>query len=155
MKPLAPLVALLALVLSGCATYMAVSISTVNLKSYHKIYVISNLDDNHHIDLLLVQALQQQGKEAESGPHTMIPEDAQAIINYQDHWLWDFSDHLVGLSVEMRDSHKNQMIGRAFYSGTASMRTSPPEAIQNLITDLLNKKPSEKPPAQPPVEQRK
>lgn len=144
-KPLALLAATTAFFFCGCSTYVAISNPKVDLGKYHKIFVYSNLDDNHHLDILLVQALKAQGRDADSGPPTMMPEDAEAIVSYQDHWSWDFSDHLSALNIEMADARNNQPIGKALYSGPASMNTPVQEVVNRMVKEMLNHKPRHNP----------
>ncbi len=155
MKLFTPALLLVCLFLGGCSTYRAMTNPQVNLRNYNKIFVINNMDDNHSIEIMLVQALREQGRDADSGPPTLVPEDAQAIISYQDQWSWDFSDHLVGLAIEMHDARKHQMIGTAVYSGPASMRTPPAQVVGQLVFKLLNKKPGKAPLQAPPSEPKK
>ncbi len=134
---LSVLLALISLA-GGCATYVAHVAPGVDPIRNQRIFVVSNLDDNHRIDLMIVQALKADGKIAENGPTTMIPDHVDAIIDYRDHWSWDFTDHLVTLSIEMRDPLSGKALASARYVAPASLRTSAESVVQKLVGDLLH-----------------
>lgn len=140
MKFLASVVLLSTLFVSGCATYTARIRTDKDIRSFQKIFVINNLDDNHHIDLLIVDAVKAHGFDAESGPPTMQPKTVDATITYQDHWTWDFSEHVTAVDLEMRDARNRKLIATAQYTGPVSMNTSAQEVINKLVDKLLDSK---------------
>lgn len=144
MKPFAFLALLAALLLAGCATYSARIRTDKDIASFQKIFVINNLNDNHHIDLLLVQAVKARGFDVESGPPTMQPKTADAIVTYQDHWTWDFSEHVTAVDLEMRDARNNKLLATAHYTGPVSMNTSAQDVINRLIDKLFDSKQARK-----------
>jgi hypothetical protein len=98
------LLALVCAFAAGCAsTDTHVAEKGRSLKDVRRFFVLRNLKDNHGIDTRIVRALQARGLEAESGPVTMLPDSAQAVIVYEDRWSWDFSDHMVYLKIGARD----------------------------------------------------
>ena len=97
----------------------------------------SNLDDNHGLDEFIVKSLKAHGRTAETGPLTMMPHDAQALVTFHDAWNWDFKYHMVGLTLAVSDIRSEKPIGEANYSGPAAMMTSPTEVIDRLVDQLL------------------
>ena len=97
----------------------------------------SNLDDNHGLDEFIVKALKAHGRGAETGPLTMMPHDAQALVTFRDAWNWDFKYHLVGLTLAVSDIRSEKPVAEANYSGPAAMMTSPTEVIDRLVDQLL------------------
>src|SRR3954470_13844759 len=97
------LVVSLAVALGGCATFDASVDSGRSLKKVERFFVLSNLNDNHALDQQIAAALRAHGRTAEVGPLTMMPDDAQAVVAFQDHWTWDFGEHLVFLRITVRD----------------------------------------------------
>ncbi len=127
----------LILFLNGCAHYSAKLSPSINASRINKIFVENNLNDNHQIEHLLVAALKAQGKEALSGPPTMQPSEVDAVLRYQDYWNWDFSEHIIGLRLELRDSHKRKLLGSAQFNGPVSIKITPKEVVDRLIADLF------------------
>lgn len=128
---------LLAFGLSGCASYKARSFSTKHIGDFSEFFVVNNLSDNHYIDRHLVAALKSHGKEAESGPETMMPEESKVLITYKDSWNWDFSEHLVAMHVEVRDAKYGYLLGAANFEGPVTMKTNPSQVCERLIQELL------------------
>ena len=132
---------LLGLTLAGCATYTADVEPGTQFSSYRKIWVKTNLDDNHAIDRLLVQVLKARGYEAEYGPLTMMPRDVQAVVSYRDRWTWDFKNHMTSLEIEVRDVRAERQIAAASFVGPASLTLAPLEVVERLVGDLEKAKP--------------
>ena len=75
------LILLACALVSGCATTRThVAETGRDLKDVRRFFVLRNLKDNHGIDGRIVRALQARGLEAESGPITLLPASAQAVI---------------------------------------------------------------------------
>ncbi len=127
---------LLGLTLAGCATYTADVEPGTQFSSYRRIWVKTNLDDNHAIDRLLVQVLKARGYEAEHGPLTMMPRDVQAIVSYRDRWTWDFKNHMTSLALEVRDAKSERQVAAASFVGPASLTVVPLEVVERLVGDL-------------------
>ena len=139
----------LGFLLGGCASYQATQAPNSQLSRYTHIFVENNLDDNHQIDQMLVSSLRSRGIQAESGPNTLVPDEAQAILSYQDHWNWDFSDHLVGLSIQLRDARKSKPLAIANFTGPVSITKSAQQICDTTVTKLLTSKPVKLPPPPP------
>ena len=60
----------------------------VDLTPFKHVYVVHRLTDDHHVDEMFVHELQLLGHDASSGPLTMLPDNADAILTYQDRWEW-------------------------------------------------------------------
>lgn len=94
--------------LAGCSTYDAKVERGRSLEGVQRYFVQSNLNDNRAIDHQIAAALKARGVEVETGPLTMMPDETQAIVTYQDHWTWDFGDRLVFLQLIVRDRKTSQ-----------------------------------------------
>ena len=91
------------LLLTGCTAVSSHVDKGRHLAGVRHFFVLSNLNDNHAIDESIVRALKAHGFQAESGPFTMMPDNAQALITYEDRWAWDFSNHMVHLKIAAQD----------------------------------------------------
>jgi hypothetical protein len=122
--------------LAGCASYTAHVEPGTQFSTYRRFWVKSNLDDNHALDRLLVQTLKARGFEAEHGPLTMMPREAQAIVSYRDRWAWDFKNHMTGLEITVQDARSEQQVAAANFVGPASLTLTPLEVVERLVRDL-------------------
>ncbi len=125
----------LALVLGGCASYQVRVEGGKSLAGMQRFFVVTNLNDNHALDRRIVEAIKAHGFEAESGPLTLMPDNAQLIVSYQDRWSWDFGDHLVLLSLTVRDPNRNEMVATVSYNASIPER----EPVSTLVTRLVDR----------------
>ncbi len=136
-KLLAPLLLVLGL-LGGCSTTTSTR-KVIALDSFHRIFVEQQLNDNHHLDEMIVAELKRLGREASSGPRTMMPEKTDAVLTYADRWEWDFKDYLIELNVELHTAHTRKKLADGRYY-QPSIKTKPPAAvIQELLVPLFGK----------------
>ncbi len=123
---------------AGCATTRThVAEEGRSLKDVRRFFVLRNLKDNHGIDVRIVRALQARGFEAESGPITLLPASAQAVIVYQDRWAWDFADHMVFLQIGARDPQAVFPYVSASYQDQVAFTTNVDEVVGQVLGDLL------------------
>jgi hypothetical protein len=129
----------LALLLGGCASYDASVEGGRSLKEVRRFFVVSNLNDNHALDQRIALALRADGRSAEVGPLTMLPDEAQAVVTYQDHWAWDFREHLVFLKISVRDPAANQPYASVTFSAKVPLREPAGATVNRLVASLLEK----------------
>ena len=129
------LLLLAALLLAGCS-----SISTrkvIDLAPFKHIYVVHRLTDDHHLDELFVRELQSRGHDASSGPITMLPDNADAILTYEDRWAWDFKSYLIELDIDLRTARTDKKLADGRYN-QPTIKTKPPaEVIHELLVSLM------------------
>jgi hypothetical protein len=130
----------LALLLGGCAAYNTQMDHGRSLAKIQRFFVVSNLNDNHALDHQIVEALKARGREAETGPLTMMPDNTQAIIAFQDRWAWDFGDHLVFLQLAVRDTRSEQSFATVTFSAKIPLREEASVTVSRLVDRLLDKK---------------
>jgi hypothetical protein len=123
---------------SGCTT-SASARKVVALDRFQRIYVETRLNENHHLDQLFVTELRRLGREASSGPLTMMPEKTDAVLTYDARWEWDFKNYLIELTFELHTIHPRKKIADARYH-QPTIRTKPPEdVIRDLFGRLFTK----------------
>ena len=126
--------------LGGCASYSTQVDHGRSLKGIKRFFVVSNLNDNHAIDRQIVEALKAHDLEADSGPLTMMPDNTQAVVTFQDHWTWDFGDHLVFLQIAVRDRRSEQSFASITFSAKIPLREAASETVARVVDQLLEKK---------------
>jgi hypothetical protein len=125
------------LLLGGCASYDAQVERGKSLAGVQRFFVVSNLNDNHALDHRIAEVLKSHGCEAGVGPLTMMPDNAQAIIAYQDRWAWDFGDHLVYLAISARDARTSEQISAVTFSAKIPLREPVPVTVGRLVDRLV------------------
>jgi hypothetical protein len=128
-----------ALLLGGCATYSTQMERGRSLAKVQRFFVVSNLNDNHGLNHRIVEALRDAGREAETGPLTMMPGKTEIVVAYQDHWSWDFAEHLDHFQITVRDTRSEQSFGTVTFSARVPLREEPTVTVRRLVTKLLEK----------------
>lgn len=127
---------LVALLCTGCTTVTVRKMPGADLAKYHRIFVEQPFNENHHVDELIANELRRLGREASSGPLTMMPEKTEAVIKYNARWTGDFSTYLIDLNVSVHALYPTKTLGEArFYQPSAI--TKPPEVVVHEIVNRL------------------
>jgi hypothetical protein len=127
----------LILLAGGCASVDSSVDSGRSLQSVQRYFILSNPNDNRAIDHQIAMALKARGGTAETGPLTMMPDDTQAVITYQDHWAWDFGEYLDHLSINVSDPPSGPPYARASYSIKVPGTEKSIETVNRLVAALL------------------
>lgn len=136
MKALVPLIAAVAL-LAGCTTVSVRRVPAIDLTRFHHVFVERPFNENHHLDEYLVDELRHDGFVSESGPMTMLPDDADAVLSYQSRWNWDFTTYLMELDLSLRTAHTNKKLAEARYYQPTIRTRSPARVVHTLITRIF------------------
>jgi hypothetical protein len=140
MKPSAPRAFLwlsLALLFGGCASYDAHVVQGHSLTGLQRFFIVTGPNDNHAIDHRIAEALQARGGKVEIGPLTMMPEDTQGVITYQDRWAWDFGEHLVYLQIDVREPEQPQSFATVNFTASVPLREDYPVTVNRLVEKLF------------------
>lgn len=127
----------LAAVLGGCASFNRSLEPEADLSQVHYFWVERNLSDNHAVGRKIVRALQENGREAELGPLTMLSDEAEVVLTFRDTWTWDFGDHLTALDLTVRDRRSRRLLARARFEGPFVFHLNEIEVIDRLVRELL------------------
>lgn len=127
----------LASLLAACSSVHTHRTPGVNLERYQRFYVEHRLTDDHHLDEMIVARLQALGRQASAGPLTMMPQDTQAIVTYQDEWAWDFKSYLIQLNLQIRDAHRGRPLAYGIYRQPSPVPKPPVELVQAILDPLF------------------
>ena len=134
----------LGFLLGGCASFEAEVERGRSLKGVQRFFVVRNLNDNHALDQNIVAALKARGFEADFGPLTMMADNAQAVVSFQDSWSWDFGEHLVFMKLVVREPYSNKMFATVTFSASVPLRKPYPDIVDALVDRLFTVDPNEK-----------
>ncbi|WP_438479911.1 hypothetical protein [Oleiharenicola lentus] len=144
MKPLRLFASLLLVIsaafLSGCITKLNSEISPgTDLAAINKVYVVRLEKDERGVEKLIADRLSLLGKQATSGERAGIPADVDAIVTYQDKWMWDITMYMIELYVQIRKPKTEIALATGHSMRTSLVRKSPPEMVDEVITDIFKK----------------
>jgi hypothetical protein len=132
------LVALALFASVGCTTSSSAR-KVVALDRFQRVYVETRLNENHHLDALFVAELRRLGREASSGPLTMMPEKTDAVLTYDARWEWDFKNYLIELNFELHTVHPRKKVADGRYHQPTIRTKSPEDIIRDLFGRLFAK----------------
>lgn len=124
---------------SGCAVNRATATvdNPAALTSLKTMYV-SKLDaDGRGINLLIADKLRTRGYSVATG--TDKPVNVDALVTYNDKWMWDITMYMIELTITIRDP-KNDFplaVGNSFH--TSLTRKSPTEMVGEVVDNIFNK----------------
>jgi hypothetical protein len=125
---------------SGCVSKLHSDIAPgANLTALKKIHVVHLPADERRVDRLIADRLALMGREATCGEKSEMPADTQAIITYQDKWMWDITMYMIELNVQVRNPKSEIALATGHSLRTSLARKSPPAMVEEVLTDLFNK----------------
>ncbi len=127
----------LLLSLTGCSTVE--SRKVVDLAQFRHIYVEHLLNDDRHLDELIVAELKRLGYDASCGHLTMLPDNADAVLRYEARWEWDFKTYLIELKVEVHTARTRKKLADGSYYQPNPNAKPPAEVVSRVITPLFAK----------------
>ena len=135
---LLPLLALaLAFTLAACSSLQRTVTPGRDPAALREVFVATNLNDNHGLGRRLAAAFRARGLRAESGPLTLLPKSAEAVVSYQDRWAWDFGNHMVYLRLSLHDPGELQPFATATRQRNIAKSTNLDEVIPAVVAELL------------------
>ena len=111
----------------------------MDLAPFKRIYVVQRLGDDHHLNEMLVAELQRHNRDASTGPLTMLPENADAILTYTARWEWDFKNYLIEVSLELHTAHTRKKLADGRYYQPTPKPRPPEDVVHDLVDRLLAK----------------
>jgi hypothetical protein len=132
-----PVFLLLLSVFTGCSTVQVDRKPSTDLSKLQHFFVEHRLNDNHGIDLLIVEELKKLGKDTSVGPMTMLPDNAEAIVAYDDDWTFDFTTHLTTLQIRVRDARKDTQLASGSFFQRSVTRDAPADIVHRVVTSIF------------------
>jgi hypothetical protein len=137
---LVPLVAALALS-SGCAVNRATANVSpdADIARVKTFYVVKTTGDERNIDKLISDNLQKRGFRVTGGAQPAgAVAGADAVVTYNDKWMWDMTMYMLELTVQLRNPQNNFPMATGNSYHTSLTRKSPPEMVDEVLTNIFN-----------------
>ncbi len=130
-------VAWTAFFLGGCATLDSAKAPDANLKSLHTFYVAKETDDDNAVNKLIAARLTTMGYQATFGDAAQPAEHADAIVTYQDRWMWDITMYMIKLDVQVHDGGSGAVLARAQSMRPSLQRKSAEGMVQEVLGEIF------------------
>lgn len=127
----------MALLVAGCS-HLSSAGSPADLARARRIFVEERLNDNLGIHRALVTQLRALGYEADRGPLTMMPDNAQLIVTYDARETWDFRPYLIELNLAVRPAQDyNRVVASSRYVHPGVTNKSPEAMVKEALGRLF------------------
>lgn len=127
--------------LSGCVTQLNSDVSPeAKLQELNKIYVVHLPQDGRGVDKLIADRLSVMGKQATSGERSAMPADVDAVVTYQDKWMWDITMYMIELNVQVRRPDNDIALATGHSLRTSLARKSPAEMVAEVLNDIFKQR---------------
>ena len=140
MKRIGMLFLLIPVILSftACAESLnAKKMPGADLSPLKTIYVQKLAADERGIEQLIANQLTRMGFIAASGASETPSSAADAIVTYQDKWMWDITMYMLQLSVQIRDGQTRMVLADGQSMHTSLVRKSPEEMVKEVLTEIF------------------
>jgi hypothetical protein len=126
------------LVASGCVNKAVINVhhgsDLSNIKSIH---VAKFPPDNRGIDKIIANKLVEMGYHASTEEAPLA--DVDAVITYEDKWMWDITLYMIQLKVTVRDKDGGFPVATSNSMHGSLTRKSPEEMVDEVLKTLFNK----------------
>ncbi len=131
---------ILALMVSGCATMSSSRAPGVDLTKIATMYVVKLPADGRGINSVIADQLNLLGYRASTGPEAEKPQDVDAIVTYQDRWMWDLTMYMLRLNVQIRDPKTGDAWAEGESYRPSLQRKSSNEMAKEVLESILQGK---------------
>jgi len=125
--------------LVACASVSSSVVPGQKLDSVKRIYVEHNPDDRGDIDALLAKQLNAKGYHATYGAPAGKPADADAILRYNDKWMWDITMYLLQLDLKLHDANSGLLLAEASSYRPSMERKEPSFMVSESLAAMLKR----------------
>jgi hypothetical protein len=122
---------------AGCSSVSVQKAPSVDLTKFHRVFVEQRLNENNHLNEMMVDELRRLGHEASTGPMTMMPEDTDAVLSYDARWTWDFRTYLIELNLGLRTAKTGKRLAEGRYYQPSVNPRAPDVVVHGIITKMF------------------
>lgn len=125
--------------MSGCAINRATASLTPgsDLSHVKSFYVVTQPADKNGIDKLIQDQLLKMGYSAATGPEKPGAYQADALVTYQDKWMWDITMYMIELTITLRNPANDFPLATGHSLHTSLTRKSPEEMVEEVLTNIF------------------
>jgi len=123
---------------TGCSsTLQAKKTPGTDLSQLNTFYVQKLPADERGIERLIAERLTQMGFLAVSGSDATPSSPVDAIVTYQDKWMWDLTMYMIELSVQLREPQSRSVLATGHSMRTSLVRKSPEGMVEEVLAEIF------------------
>jgi len=104
------------------------------LKSF---YVVRHERDGRGINELIRNDLVTRRLEATTGPEAGRPKTVEAIVTYEDQWMWDITMYMLSLNVSFRHPETNTLLASGQSYRPSLERKEPRDIVKEVLDEIF------------------
>jgi hypothetical protein len=124
---------LAALMLAGCATNNSARAPDADLHRLKSFYVVRLPADEHGIEKLISTRINALGYQCGYGDAERPAEPVDAIVTYQDRWMWDITMYLIKLDIQIHDGSTGAILANGEVVRPSLQRKSPEGMVEETL----------------------
>jgi len=135
MKRLPHLAVLLlaAAVLAGCATSNSARAPDTDLHKLKSFYVVRVPADTRGVEKLIAKRLETLGYQSTSGDAPTPASRVDAIVTYEDRWMWDITMYMIKLDIQIHDGATGAVLANGEVMRPSLQRKSPEGMVEETL----------------------
>ncbi len=122
-----------ALMLAGCATNHAARAPDADLTRLSSFYVARLPADERGVEKLISSRLTAIGYQSTFGDAPSPPAPVDAIVTYQDRWMWDITMYMIKVDVQVRDAKSGAILATGEVMRPSLQRKSPEGMVEEAL----------------------
>jgi hypothetical protein len=128
------------IMVSGCVSNQNGAVMPgADIASIKKYYVVHLPADSRGVNKLIADNLVARGYEATTGEAVNVPADTQALVTYQDKWMWDITMYMLKLDVQFRKPQNDMPLATGTSTRTSLVRKSSEEMVKEVLDQIFAK----------------
>ncbi len=121
------------LMLTACATNSATKAPDVNLTRLKTFYVVRVPEDERGVEKMIAARLKALGYQSSSGDEPKPAEPVDAVVTYQDRWMWDITMYMLKLDIQIRDGTSGAILAKGEVMRPSLQRKSPEGMVEETL----------------------
>jgi hypothetical protein len=121
------------LVLTACATTNSARVPDADLHKLKTLYVARVPEDERGIEKLISNRLNVMGYQCTSGDAQTPASPVDAIVTYEDHWMWDITMYMIKLDIQVHDGKTGAILANGEVKRPSLQRKSPEGMVEETL----------------------
>jgi hypothetical protein len=133
-----PVLVLLQLLCTACVSNLEVKrVPGTDLAQLKTFYVQKLPADGRGVERMIADRLNLMGFHATYGANEAPETTVDAIVTYQDKWMWDITMYMIQLDVQIRDPQTRLLLVNGQTMRSSLIRKTPEGMVEEVLTELF------------------
>lgn len=108
-----------------------------DLSQLRTFYVQKLAADGRGVERLIADRLNLMGFRATYGQAETPSAPVDAIVTYQDKWMWDITMYMLQLDIQIRDPQTRMLLANGQAMHTSLIRKTPEGMVEEVLTEVF------------------